>query len=104
MRFVDSLYTYGYKDKKIDKVIKKINKGSAIPGLHLIVLPLVNDGILEIYVYNQLLQPFYKSIWDNICVVGIASNKGGAQELVQNIIQDMYDYNADLDVNNFFEI
>ena len=104
MRFVDSLYTYGYKDKKVDKVIKKIKKGSIIHGLHLIVLPIVNDGILEIYVYNQLLQPFYKYLWDDIYVVGIASNKDGARELIQKIIQDMYDFNDDLNVKNFFGI
>ena len=104
MKVIDALYTYGYRDRKLDKVIKKMKHGDSMYGLHVIVLPLCQDGMLEIYVYNQLLQPYYRSLGDDVCVLGVASDKAGAEELVLNIIQDMYDAGYEFDVKGFFGI
>lgn len=104
MKVIDALYTYGLSDKQLDKVIKKIRHGDRVRNLHVIVLPLLNDGILEIYVYDQLLQPFYKSIGDDVCIVGASSDREGAQELILNIVQDMYDAGYDFDVKGFLGI
>lgn len=104
MRIINALYTYGLRDKKLDKVRKRVRRGSKVRGLNVIVLPLFNDGILEIYVYNQLLQPFYKSLGDDVCIVGAATDRDGAQELVLNIVQDMYDAGYEFDVRGFLGI
>lgn len=101
MKVIDALYTYGLRDKKLDKVMKKVKRGSKVRGLNVVVLPLFNDGIMEIYVYNQLLQPFYKSLGDDICIIGAAPDRDGAQELVLNIVQDMYDAGYEFDVRGF---
>lgn len=100
----ESLYTYGYSEKKRNKVIKKINRQAKVKDLHVIVLPLFDDGLLEIYPFDQLLQPFYKDMTDNIKIVGIAKGKDGATALVQDIIQQIYDSGCDFDVNKFFEM
>lgn len=91
MNVSDALYTYGIKDRKLDRILKRISKGKRVRNLYVIVLPLVQDGLLEIYVYNQLLQPFYKSVINQIHVLGVALSKGDAEELVLQMVQDMYD-------------
>lgn len=105
MNISDALYTYGIRDKKLNRILKKIARGKRVRKLYVIVLPLVPDGLLEIYVYNQLLQPFYRAFGDDIHVVGIALDKGGAQELVLQMVQDMYDVGdgENLDAERFFK-
>lgn len=60
-------------------------------NLYVIVLPLLQDGLLEIYPYNQLLQKPYRKLDSRIRVVGFARGKEVAEQLVLQIIQDMYD-------------
>lgn len=99
-----ALYTYGYKEKKRNKIIKKMVQGDKVKDLHVVVLPLMGDGLLEIYPYNQLLQPFYKSLQDEVKVVGIANSKGAATSLIVDMIQDIYDSDLEFDVHKFFEM
>lgn len=105
MNISDALYTYGIKDKKLDRILRKIARGKRMRRLYVVVLPLVRDGLLEIYVYNQLLQPFYKRFTDSIHVVGVALDKAGAEELVLRMVQDMYDVGdgAVFDAVRFFK-
>ena len=98
----DSLYTYGITDKKRDRIIRKIVHGTKVRNLYVVVLPLMNDGILEIYEYNPLLSPFYMSISDEISVVGMADSKDGALCLVTDMVQEMYDSKCDFNVREFF--
>ncbi len=104
MRVIDSLYTYGLSEKKINKVLGKMQKGKLIKDLHVVTLPLFGDGLLEIYKYDQLLQPFYRAITNDICVVGLAGNKSMAGDLVLEIIQNMYDADCLNDVKGFLGI
>lgn len=104
VKIIDSLYTYGLTDRKIDKVLKRMQKGKIIKDLHVVTLPLFGDGILEIYKYDQLLQPFYKKIEDDICVIGLAANRSMASELVMEIIQNMYDAGYLNDAKGFLGI
>ena len=104
MQIIDKLYTYGMSDKKLDKIIAKVKKGKVIPNLCLITLPLFEDGILEIYDYNQFQQAFYIGIKKDIVVLGFAPDKAMAQEIVLSITQDLYDADCDFDVRKFFGI
>lgn len=104
MQIIEKLYTYGISDKKLDKIISKVKKGKIIPNLCLITLPLFQDGILEIYDYNQLLQPYYKSIHNDITVIGITKNKGDANEVILALVQEMYDAGMDFDVKKYLGI
>lgn len=100
----NSLYTYGYKKKKRDKVIGRLARGEKVKNLYVVVLPVFNDGLLEIYPYEQLLHPFYQSLDEEIRVVGIAPKKDEAIALVQDMIQDIYDADCGFDVHKFFEM
>lgn len=102
MKLVNAPYTYGYKDKKLNKVKEKIRINKKQKGTHLIVYPFLGDGLMEIYSYEHLLSSSYRSFWNDIVVLGIASDKEGALELVVNIVQDIYDSDMDFDIKGFF--
>lgn len=106
MRFIRDLFTYGIKDKKVDRIADKIKRGKKINKLFLVTLPLFDDGIMEVYQYNQLLQPYYAERTDDIIVVGMSIGKNGANEIILDIIQRMTDagYGASLDVRGFLNI
>ena len=104
MKVIDSLYTYGLSERKINTALKRMQKGKIVKDLHVVTLPLFDDGILEIYKYDQLLQPFYKSIGDDICIIGLAADKSMAEELVLEIVQNIYDAGFLTDVKGFLGI
>jgi hypothetical protein len=91
MKIVEDLYTYDIKEKKVRRILKKIEKQKPVKKLYVLVLPLFNDGILEIYNYNQLLQPYYKERTDDIKIIGISKGKTGAEEMLVGLIQEMCD-------------
>ncbi len=81
-----------------------MQEGQKVKNLHVIVLPLFDDGLLEIYPFDTLLQPFYLEMKDEIKIVGIADGMGGAHELVTEMVQNMYDSGEGFDVHKFFEM
>lgn len=91
MIFSDKCYTYNLTERKQKRMQKRIHRRKPIRGLYVIVLPLFQDGLLEIYPYDQLLQKAYKKMDSRIQVVGFAKGKEYAQQLVLQIIQDIYD-------------
>ena len=97
MRVLDALYTYGIPEKKQNRIISRINKCKQNNNLS-------EDGILEIYPYKTLLQPYYRKSGKDISIVGISKNKDGAMKIVQEIVQDVYDATEgkSLDIRSFF--
>lgn len=91
MIFSDRCYTYNLKDRKQARIKKQIRRHKPVRNLYVIVLPILQDGLLEIYPYDQLLQKPYRKIDSRIQVVGFARGKEVAEQLVLQIIQDMYD-------------
>ncbi len=91
MIFSDKCYTYNLTERKRARIKKRIQRHKTARNLYVIVLPLIQDGLLEIYPYNQLLQKPYRKIDSKIQVVGFARGKEAAEQLVVQIIQDMYD-------------
>ena len=59
---------------------------------------------MDIYKYKHLFQNFYKKWSDEIYILGIAKSKSDANEVVRDIVQDMYDTDGELDVRKFFGI
>lgn len=106
MRIIDNLYTTGIKEKKLKKIKNKIHSNSKLGKLkkaYVVTLPLCKDGLLEVYVYDQLLQPYYISNFD-VCVIGIADTKESAMGLVTDIIQQSYDAGYGLDICGFLGV
>lgn len=104
MKVVDTLYTYGFEEKEAKLLAKKLKYNDKKLKLYIVCLPIFNHGIMEIYDYRQFAQPFYKKIKKDITVLGIASDKVGAEEIVLSITQDLYDACQDFDVKKFFGI
>lgn len=104
MKFSEGLYTYNISKKKQNRICEHIRKHKSARNLFLIVLPFrKDDGLLEIYPYNQLLQSYYRQFDSEITVVGLAKSREDAQMLVLEIIQDMYDTTGEeFNVRKFF--
>ncbi len=87
--FSDKLYSEGFSERKLKSVRSNILHGKIKAGIFLITLPLVDDGILEIYWYPELLQTAYKCIDQEVTVVGIAKSREDAFSLVERIVKDV---------------
>ncbi len=94
MKVIEGLYSNGFDSKTLDKNIKKVKRNKSVKDIYVVTMPLFGDGLLEIYSYKQLLQPYYKKRSEEITVIGIAQDKEGAQEIIVNLIQAIYDSKA----------
>ena len=104
MILCDDYYTYGIKEKKLARIVWDIEKGKEIKKLFVVTIPLGSSGILEIYEYNKLLEPLFSSLTSEPYIVGLAPDKEQAEELVEAIIQDVYDNTGEqLDVRGYFK-
>lgn len=101
MKLYNHLYVGTLTDKAVEKYKKKIRKRKPAFGLFVITLPIFPSGILEIYSYNELLQPFYKKHSDNIMIIGMAEGYEAAVEIVTSMIDEMYQTSKELDVQKF---
>ena len=100
--FHEKLYTEGMSSRKIKSVCNKVKKGSFKLGIFLITLPLVDDGILEVYWYPELLQSIYKNSDDDVIVIGIAKSREDAFSLVERIIRDVGVFGGQIPIADYF--
>ena len=105
MRFLfsDKLYSDGFSEKKLKSVRNQILHGKIKIGIFLVTLPLVDDGILEIYWYPEFLQPIYKAFEQEVTVVGVAKSREDAFSLVERIIKDVVESGKGLQINDYFK-
>lgn len=78
-----------------------MEKGKVLLSVYCIALATNENNLLDIYSTNDLLFPYYKR--REITVVGLASSKESAVELVVTIINDVYHQTGKLDVRTFFQ-
>ncbi len=103
-RVVENVYTEFNSEKSFKKMLRSIARRRPVPGLFVITEPLFETGVMEIYNYNELLQPFYMKQKRTVHVLGIAGNRDKAKEVVCDILDDIYkEYNSP-DINGFFGI
>ena len=81
-KLADNIYTKAEKEKKFRKEL--------------------NAGIMEIYNYNELLQPYYKKKKVTINILGVSSSREHAKELVRDILEDTYNEYGSADINKYF--
>ena len=93
--FSDKLYSDGFTEKKLKSIKSQIQKENIKIGIFLITLPLVEDGILEIYWYPEFLQPAYKNIDQEVKIIGIAGSREDAFSLVERIVKDVGVYHIE---------
>ncbi|MBR1507764.1 MAG: hypothetical protein IJ619_07160 [Eubacterium sp.] len=92
------------KRSELSRLVYKMKRARIIPSLYIVTLPLIGDGVLEIYNYNTLIQPYFKQRYDTIKVVGISRSKSGAMELVRKIYEDVVAKDENLDVGTFLTV
>ena len=88
MKIADNIYTDIEKNKSFMKKLDRIAKGKAAAPFYVVTLPVFSYGLLEIYEYNELLQNFYKTLDEEITVLGISDSRAGAKQLVCDILED----------------
>ena len=101
----DKFYVGGARDRQIIRMvrgIRRFHRVKYVPGVFVITLPLIGDGILEIYELNELRQKIYTDMGDAIHIVGAAPSRFQAVLLVRDIIDDIYKKTGDVDVERFF--
>lgn len=94
MNIIKGLYSNGFDSKALNKNIRRVKHNKAVNDLYVVTLPLFGDGLLEVYSYRQLLQPFYKKRSKDITIIGMSSDREGAETIILNLVQAMYDAKA----------
>lgn len=99
MRYYKHLYLSDALRKKKDKIIKKMETGKILPGIYLVALAVNEVNHLEICSYMMLLQPSYPK--ENLFVVGITKGYEEAVDLVEEIVQEVYNETKSADIRSY---
>ena len=102
-RFSEKMYSDGFSEKKLKSTCNKIKYGKVMVNVFLITLPLIDEGILEIYRYAELLQPPYRKLNQEVMVVGIAKSKNDAFSLIESIVKDVGFVDGKIPINDYFK-
>lgn len=104
MKFVinKNIYSEAVSEKNFKKLLRRVALKRPVKGLYVITLPLMNHGLMEIYDYNELLQPYYRKKKEKINILGISASKEGAKQLVADILEDVYNKMGSADINKYF--
>lgn len=99
MRFYKYLYLTDAMEKKKDKIIKKLQKGSFPLSYYLLVLAEDGENQLEFYSSAFLRQVLLCS--QELFVVGIAESQMEAIYLVEEIAEEVYEHTGELDIRSY---
>lgn len=99
MILYDKLYIGESLQFKKDKIIRKMKKGKVVLRLFCVTLPLGSNGILEIYPYTELLQPWLKD--ESPIVIGIAGSRIEAFTLIEKLVHCMYQQTGEFSISNY---
>ena len=83
MRYYKHLYLTEGLEKKKEKIIRKLEAGKLQPGVHVITLAVSERNQLELF------------------VVGITKGYDEAVELVEQIVQEVYDQTGTCDIRSY---
>ena len=103
MYMIEHVYSDIERGKKLNKQIRKIYKYKPAMNLFLVTFPIADKGILEIYNYNVLLQPYYRQHEEEIIIVGISSKKNEAEELIRSIVEETVRETGGLNVKEYID-
>ncbi len=99
MKWCQNVYvTDDVADKK-RKILHRLRAGKLQFNIYVIILPLGDDGIMEIYPSYIFLQKIYKR--QPLYVIGLASGRESAYELAVKIALECYSKNKDFDIRKF---
>lgn len=61
-----------------------------------------NDNLFDIYNMGELLFRYYRDSKEEIRIVGLASSRDGACELVSSMLEEVYEKTGAFDVRSYF--
>ncbi|MBR3771718.1 MAG: hypothetical protein IKL07_05565 [Clostridium sp.] len=100
IKWYPALYLDSVTRKHLNRIKRRMEKGKLTFSVYCIALATNEKNLLDIYSTNELLFPYYKK--KGMTVIGLASSKEKALELVVDIINDVYQQTGELDVRTFF--
>lgn len=101
MKVYNQMYVRGIPDAKILPTMRKMKRNKSVSGIYCITLPVFNDGILEIYEYEELRQPIYEKLKHEPFVIGITKSRTDAEELARLIVDEVYQNTGDFDIEGY---
>lgn len=99
MTYYKYLYLEEGLEKKRDKMIDKLERNKLQFGVFLIVLSQNGNNHLELLDSKLLLQKDYPK--EDYFVVGIAKDQTGAIEIVEEILQEVYNETKGADIRSY---
>ena len=104
IKVIKNIYTGEMEEKSFKKMLRKIQLKRPVMGIYVITQPIENHGLLEIYNYNELLQPYYRNKKGTVLVVGVASSREAAAQVVADMMEDMMQQLGRIDVNEYLGV
>ena len=87
------------EEKKKEKILRKLEAGKLQPSVHVITLAISEKNQLEIYPTLQFKQPAFPE--QDLFVVGITKGYEEAVELVEQIVQEVYEQTGGCDIRSY---
>lgn len=91
----------GIKEKKLDKIKKKLENKPVLSGVFVITLSRNPHDQLEIYEARQLCQPYYQKYPP--FVIGIARSKEDAFAVVEKIVAECLQARGDCSLKEYLQ-
>ena len=99
MRWYRNLYTGRYASIHRASIIRGLRHGKDMPSVYVIARAMDSDGILEIYRSQEFRKEYYQK--KDPLVVGLAMSRTEAEEVVRQIVDDLYRWKGDFDIDAF---
>ncbi|MBO4591816.1 MAG: hypothetical protein J5684_04570 [Eubacterium sp.] len=104
IRVNKKVYSEDIGERAFKKLVRRVAFKRPVKGLFVITEPMYEAGIMEIYNYNELLQPFYRKKKRTFNVLGVAKSRESAKQVVCDILDDVYRELGKPDIKDFFSI
>jgi hypothetical protein len=104
MTVIEHVYTDIVKDRQLNQKLKRIRKCKPSAHTFVVTYPLSQYGLLEIYDFNELLQPYYKKQLEQLVIIGVSSSRSGAYGIVTDVLQETYTFTNGFDIRGYEEL
>lgn len=101
MKLYSRMYIRGIPDRKVIPTMRKMKRNKSLSSVFCITLPVFQDGVLEIYEYEELRQPIYDELMNPVIVIGITGSRRDAEELVRLIVDEVYQNTGGFEVGTY---
>lgn len=101
IKWYPALYLDSVTKKNLRRIKRRMERRKINLRVYCIALASNEKNLLDIYSTNELLFQYYRQ--KDIKVIGLASSKESAIQLVADIVNDVYQQTGRLDVRTFFK-